>query len=86
MGEVKVSVPARASMSGVAPMVIELVALRRALGLSQADIGKAAGLPTSSVSRLEANDYFSTALVRHLAAYAEALGYTLRFVLISHDS
>jgi hypothetical protein len=39
-----------------------------------------------TVSRVETTDYYSTALIEHLSAYAEAVGYTLRMVLVRDDT
>lgn len=38
------------------------------------------------MSRVETTDYYSTALIEHLSAYAEAVGYTLRMVLVRDDT
>ncbi|MEC3979292.1 helix-turn-helix domain-containing protein [Amycolatopsis sp. H20-H5] len=74
------------SVEGVGELVAELRALRVRRGLSQEWVGRAVGLPVSTVSRVEGNWYHSTVLVRHLIAYAEAMGCTLRFVLVADDS
>jgi transcriptional regulator with XRE-family HTH domain len=81
----EVTVPEVTSLAGVAALAAELRALRVSRGLAQGTIGSTAGLSGATVSRLERNEYYSTALVRHLTAYADALGYTLRFVLVHDD-
>ncbi|MFF0144903.1 helix-turn-helix protein [Amycolatopsis sulphurea] len=70
-----------AVMTDVAAVGAEL---RTARGLSQREVGRSAGLSHSEVSRMDlGSELYSDALVRHLAAYAAALGYTLRFVLVA---
>lgn len=80
------NVPEYAALKELSNVADVLHSVRTARGLSQSDICSASGMGSATVSRLESNfDYYSDALVRHLGAYAAALGYTLRFVLV-HDS
>ena len=71
-------------MRGVAAVGAELRAMRTARGLSQRDVSRTAGMPEVAVSRVElGGESYSHSLVRHLAACAAALGYTLRLVLVA---
>jgi transcriptional regulator with XRE-family HTH domain len=74
------------AVDDVAGLVAQLREVRISNGVTLATVGKALGMAESGVSRLESNDYYSTALITHLSGYAAALGYTLRLVLVRDDT
>ncbi|MCU1687055.1 MAG: Helix-turn-helix protein [Amycolatopsis sp.] len=74
------------ALDDVAGLVAQLREVRISNRVTLATIGEALGMAESGVSRLESNYYYSTALITHLSAYATALGYTLRLVLVRDDT
>ena len=62
----------------------ELRRVRQVYGLTQTDISQLTGISRVTVSKLE-SDYalYANSMLRHLAAYAMELGYTLRLVLVA---
>ena len=79
--------PRWAATTEVANVVAELHLVRMARKVTQAEVCEASGLGHAVVSRLETDTgYYSHKLVTHLAAYAAALGYTLRLVLVSEET
>ncbi|MEV7553435.1 helix-turn-helix transcriptional regulator [Amycolatopsis sp. NPDC089917] len=70
--------------AAVSEVVVWLHTDRLEREVSQEEVCAESGLSQAVVSRLETNTgYFSHSLLRHLAAYAGALGYVLRLTLVT---
>ncbi|MCL2777083.1 MAG: helix-turn-helix domain-containing protein [Polyangiaceae bacterium] len=70
---------------GFVPPAMPLAVMRKAKGLTQADVAEACGIPQSHVSRLEARKDLSGVRVETLRRYLEAIGGELELVAVLSD-
>lgn len=76
--------PELAMASQMEKIGTELRRVRQVRRLTQTDISRLAGISRVTVSKLESDfALYANSMLRHLAAYATVLGYTLRLVLVT---